>query len=323
MMTAATLLGLGLGGAGAWGLHRLGHLAILHGLRAPRVPHDSAMPELGLPADRLLAVQLPGPGGRRLAAWLALPESVPPAGAPAVLVMHGWGANASMMVPVVPPLLAAGMAVLLLDARCHGNSDDEAFTSMPRFAEDIEAGLRWLRARQDIDAGRIALLGHSVGAAAALLHASRETASQPVRAVVSLSAFAHPVEVMRRLFAAHRLPRPVIGWYVLRHVQRVIGARFDDIAPLRTVAQLRCPLLLVHGRDDGTVPFSDAQRLQRASHGAELLVVQGDHDLREALAPHTPAIVDFLLRALAVRLSVPDSSAGPARRSRSSSRRDP
>ena len=85
-----------------------------------------------------------------------------------------------------------------------------------------------------------ALLGHSVGAAAALLHASRH---HDVRAVVSLSAFAHPREVMRRFMAEKRVPYPVLGWYVLRHVQRVIGVSFDDIAPLTTLARVRCPVL--------------------------------------------------------------------------------
>jgi pimeloyl-ACP methyl ester carboxylesterase len=92
-------------------------------------------------------------------------------------------------------LHAAGFAVLLIDARCHGRSDDEAFTSMPRFAEDIAAGLAWLRLQPEIAGDRLALLGHSVGAAAALLHACRH---HDVRAVVSLSAFAHPRGHMSR-----------------------------------------------------------------------------------------------------------------------------
>lgn len=286
-------------GAGVWGLGRLAHMAILRGLRAPRVPHDDAIRALGLPEHRLRAVRLPGPDGHSLAAWLALPAQIPQSGAPAVLAMHGWGANASMMCPVVAPLLDAGMAVLLLDARCHGDSDDVPFTSMPRFAEDIDAGLRWLRTQGDIDGGRIALLGHSVGAAAALLYAARADLAQPVRAVISLAAFAHPQEMMRRWLVAYHLPYPVIGWYVLRHVQRVIGARFNDIAPLHTVALVTCPVMLAHGRDDTTVPVDDARRLQRVAQQAELVIVAGEHDLREALAPLAPVIVDFLRRAFA------------------------
>lgn len=251
----------------------------------------------GVADDVLHEVRIAGPRGKRLFGWYVCAPRAAPHPAPAVLVMHGWGANAAMMGAVVPPLHAAGFAVLLLDARCHGRSDDEAFTSMPRFAEDIAAGLAWLRAQPDIAANRLALLGHSVGAAAALLHASHH---HDVRAVVSLSAFAHPHEVMRRFMAEKRVPYPVLGWYVLRHVQRVIGASFDDIAPLNTITRVRCPTLLVHGRSDATVPVSDAQRLQAASGHARLLLVDGDHDLRSPLAAHAPALVDFLQGACAL-----------------------
>ena len=88
-----------------------------------------------------------------------------------------------------PPLHAGGYSVLLIDARNHGNSDADSFSSMPRFAEDLEAAFAWLASRPRIEAARIAVLGHSVGAAAALLAASREPR---IAAVVSIAAFAHP-----------------------------------------------------------------------------------------------------------------------------------
>lgn len=282
----------------AWGLRRLAHAAILHGLRAPRLPHTQGLVAHGIAGDAVQQVRIAGPRGKQLFGWLVSPCPASPHPVPAVLVMHGWGANASMMGSVVPPLHAAGFAVLLLDARCHGNSDGEAFTSMPRFAEDIAAGLAWLRTQPGIAGDQLALLGHSVGAGAALLHASRH---HDVCAVVSLSAFAHPVEVMRRLMAQKRVPFPVIGWYVLRHVQRVIGIRFDAIAPISTIAAVRCPILLVHGSHDTIVPVSDAQRLLSAASGhAQLLLIDGDHDLREAIDAHGQTLVDFLHSACAV-----------------------
>lgn len=62
-----------------------------------------------------------------------------------------------MMGPVAPPLLAAGYAVLLLDARCRSHGDGESFTSLPGFAANIAAGLAWLRLPPDIDPDRLAL----------------------------------------------------------------------------------------------------------------------------------------------------------------------
>ncbi|HSQ73449.1 MAG TPA: alpha/beta fold hydrolase, partial [Rubrivivax sp.] len=169
----------------------MAHALILRRLRAPRLAHHQTPAELGLSAEPL---RLAGAGGKSLFGWF-VPPPVAGSPAPAVVLMHGWGANAALMLPAVPLLHEAGFAVLLPDARCHGASDDEEFSSMPRFAEDIGAGLDWLRAQTGLDAARLAVVGHSVGAAAALLAATQRG---DIGAIVSLSAFAHPAELMRR-----------------------------------------------------------------------------------------------------------------------------
>jgi dipeptidyl aminopeptidase/acylaminoacyl peptidase len=276
-----------------WAARLAAHAFILRGLRAPRVAAQVSPLDLGYEAQ---SVHLPGPNGKTLFAWFIAARGV--AKAPAVLVMHGWGANASMMLSSAAPLSSAGFAVLLLDARCHGASGDEAFTSLPRFAEDIEAGLDWLALAPPVDAKRLAVIGHSVGAGAALLSATRRA---DIRAVISISAFAHPYEVMRRFLASHHIPYFAVGWYVLRHVQSVIGARFGDIAPIRSIARVRCPVLLVHGKDDDLVPFEDATRLLAAGvpGQVQLLAVQGRHDPIEALQAEQSKLVDFLQAQLA------------------------
>lgn len=277
--------------AGMLAIRKLAHHAILRGLRAPRLPHDLDLGPPGVAAGSVREQRIPGPRGKTLAGWLVLPAEPLKRPVPAAMVMHGWGANASMMWPVVPPLHQAGFAVLLLDARCHGRSDDDSFSSMPRFAEDIAAGLDWLKRQPGIAADRLAVLGHSVGAAAALLHASRR---RDIRGVVSLSAFAHPRELMRRFLCEKRIPYPVLGWYVLQHVQNVIGTDFDAIAPIHTISTVNCPVLVVHGRADAVAPVEDATRIAVQSPQARLLLVDGDHDLREALTPHAAEVVEFL-----------------------------
>ena len=64
----------------------------------------------------------------------------------------------------------------------------------------------------------------------------------------------------------------MLGWYVLRHVQRVIGASFDETAPLNTILRVGCPSLLVHRRGDATLPAGDATWLLAASGTARVLL---------------------------------------------------
>jgi pimeloyl-ACP methyl ester carboxylesterase len=196
----------------------------------------------------------------------------------------------------------AGVAVVLFDAANHGDSSSEAFSSLPRFAEDLACVLGRIAAEPALDAERVALVGHSVGAAAVLLHAARHGG---VRAIVSLSAFAHPREVMERWLQEHHLPRRWIGTAILEHVQDVIGERFDAIAPVHQLPHIGHPVLLVHGAQDRTVPPSDAWRLRAALPQSELLIVEGDHDLRAALAPHAARLVQFLCMHLDVKTTVP------------------
>ncbi|MDW7748540.1 alpha/beta hydrolase [Halomonas sp.] len=280
-----------------WGLLPAGLALLLHlfhrrlrvSLAAPRVPIACSLEEHGVTGE---TVTLPTRRGKRLAGWW-----LPGQGQGTVVITHGWGANRELMLPMARPLQAAGWNVLLFDARNHGESDADSFSSMPRFAKDTEAALDWLRARPGMADAPVALLGHSVGAAAVLLAASRR---DDIAAVVSLSAFAHPDGMMRRWLAGKRLPFVPLGWYVLRYVEHVIGHRFDAIAPVTTLPRLRCPVLLVHGRDDTVIPPSDAERLH-ASRGdtpAELRLLPGDHDLSRHIDAELPELLAFLDRTL-------------------------
>ncbi|PID60970.1 MAG: dipeptidyl aminopeptidase [Gammaproteobacteria bacterium] len=273
------------------------HLLLLWSLAPSRVAHEHSPPEHGVPESAVEELWLESVNRKRVFAWFIAADAGqtnPASPRPATLIMHGWGSNAAMMLAMAAPLRAAGQAALFIDARSHGRSDGEAFSSMPRFAEDIATGLAWLRTRPGIDGERLSLIGHSVGAAATLLHASRH---HDVCAVISLSAFAHPREVMQRWIRSQRLPLECVANLVLRHVERVIGERFDDIAPVSTAARLKCPLLVVHGRQDDTVPFDDARRIVAAAPCSRLLAIDGDHDLRRTLPPHVDELIGFLRRS--------------------------
>ena len=271
---------LGLLGVGWLG----GNWLIRRGLKAPRIA-DGETPS----GSAWQPVAFSTANRKILRGWWI------PAGeqAPALAVIHGWGGNAAVMLPLVDALHRAGYALLLFSARNHGASDDDTFSSLPRFAEDLEHAVDWLRARPEVDARRIGLLGHSVGAGAALLVAARR---HDVAAVVSLSAFAHPAGMMRRWLRWKGIPYRPFGWYVLAYVQHVIGHRFDDIAPLRTIADVACPVLLVHGTEDDIVPVNDAHEILAAARPgqARLLLIPGKHDDFTDIDGPLAEVVDFL-----------------------------
>ena len=265
------------------------------GLAAPRV-RESGVPD-GLPWREVSIATL---RGKTLFGWFI------PAGkcAPALAILHGWGGNAEMMLPLARPLHAAGYALLFFDARSHGRSDDDAFASLPRFAEDLEQAVDWLQAQVEVDANRVGVIGHSVGAGAVLLLASQR---KDLAAAVSLSAFAHPAGTMRRLLKRKRIPYWPFGAYILFYIQRVIGYRFDDIAPLNTIGKANCPVLLVHGTEDETVPVSEVQEIYAGRRDArvKLLLMPGSHEDYGDIERHVAAAIVFLDAAMRVPVSPP------------------
>lgn len=252
--------------------------------RVPRGGTRTALPPFGR------TVSIPGPRSKRLAGRYGEPDGHVPSGA--VVVMHGWGASSQELSSIASPLVAAELSVLFVDARCHGASDADDFASMPRFAEDIECGLEWLATTHGIPEERVVLLGHSVGAGAALLVASR----RPVGGVIAIASMAHPAQTMTRLLERARLPHLLIR-YVLWRVEGLIGSRFDEFAPVSTIKRIASPVLLLHGDQDETVPLSDARALYDAAIGrnVRLVVVDGaDHRSDEPFLHLAPDIVAFI-----------------------------
>ncbi len=223
-----------------------------------------------------------GPNGKRLHAWW-IPADGP---APVVIVLHGWGGNSGDMLPIAPGLADSGFHSLFLDARRHGQSDFEDFMSMPRFAEDLEAAVGDLLERDDVTA--IGVIGHSVGAAASIYAAANNPA---IDAVVAVASFAHPAEMMRENFP---FPAPVT-WALLQVVERMIGHRYDDIAPRNRISDVEVPVMLMHGDADSVIPFQDSIDLHDRLAGSELVIVPGGtHSDLEAFEPFFPRVDEFL-----------------------------
>ena len=240
--------------------------------------------DFGLPEEQ---VWLDSVNGTRLHGWFVPVDRA----APAVVVLHGWGGNAALMLPLAPHLHRAGYHVLLLDARNHGLSEHDRFASMPRFAEDLEVAVAWLRAHPAVTS--VGVIGHSVGAGAAILSASR---GGELEAVVSVSAPAHPGELMRVQMA--RIPGP-LRELILAAIQRTIGYRFDEFASRNRIAHVDAPLLLIHGAVDQVVPVSNLHELSAANPQAATLVVpNGGHSDLAPFEDHVGDIIDFLDRHL-------------------------
>jgi uncharacterized protein len=223
--------------------------------RVPPNPPRRTPASLGVGFDE---IWFPTSGSCRLHGWW-VPAAE--AGAPVVLLVHGWGRNVERMLPYVKPLHRAGFALLAFDARHHGLSDRDGFASMKKFSEDIRAATDEIARRAPEVGDAVGVVGLSVGGAAAIHAAAHD---RRLVAVVTVGAFAHPAEAMRptqpwRAVLAPGLP------LAMRAIELRVGARLDDLAPERNIGDAGARFLLVHGERDVVVPVSHARRLAAAA----------------------------------------------------------
>lgn len=136
------------------------------------------------PADRGLEhedVTLTTSDGVDLAAWY-----LPSRNGAALVLRHGAGSTRSNVLGHAEVLWRNGYGVLMVDARGHGDSGGRAMDFGWYGDLDVAAAVRHLDRRADVDAGRIGVVGMSMGGEEAIGAA----AAVEVRAVVAEGATA-------------------------------------------------------------------------------------------------------------------------------------
>lgn len=263
-------------------------IAAIHiGFRAPRLANIQTPSDYGL---NYQSVQFEGKQQSLLSSWWLEAESQ---STTSVVILHGWGANKSIMLPLAKPFVAAGVNVLLLDAHNHGDSEKRGTSSMPKFAEDLDSAISWLKANRPDQSQTVYVMGHSVGAAATLLNAATHPQAD---GYIAIASFAHPKLMMQRqLGKLNRLPGLV--WLINEYVQWVIGHRFEKIAPVTSIQKISKPVLCVHGTADQVIPLGDHQMLCQAANSkqAQCLEIPGaDHDSIDLIDQHFGPIQSFV-----------------------------
>ena len=206
-----------------------------------------------------------GPGGTALAAWYVPLGGAEPA-APTVVLVHGWGSNKSQMLERAR-MLHDRYHLLLVDLRNHGQSGDAATTQGVREAGDLAAMLDWLEAEKAPD--RIAVLGVSMGGAAALAAASRD---DRIDALIVESTHATLANAVQARLDRSGYPLSMPGsWATLLGTLLRTGEDTTSIDPVGTIARLDTrPILLVYGGRDGSIGPDDPTDLRDAATSADV-----------------------------------------------------
>lgn len=301
---APGLVAIAVGAGLVFGLAWLAARSLVMPVRRPlpRTPAD-----LGLAFESL---DLTGADGIRLASWWIAADR---ARATAVLV-HGFRSTRNELLDHAPYLRAAGLDVVLYDARACGQSGGTLSTMGWREQEDLRAVVDQVSSRTD---GRpVVVMGHSLGAATAILEGADDARVIAFVLEAPFTAIDDVVGRSFRHFTRPHLPAFPFAPLAVRLAEARVGQHRSVVRPIDVIDRLAPrPVLLVSGGHDVFVTPADAQRLaDRAGISCAWWLIDeaghpgGDHDPFKTVPDEFQRrVVDLVEQALA------GQTAGPGR----------
>jgi len=235
-----------------------------------------------------------------LKAWLVRPAVAPAACA---VFIHGWSSDGGRMAPLAADVVAAGIAVLLVDLPGHGRTGPTATYDVQAMVDDIRRAGDWVLGREDLRGVALGLVGYSFGGLGAYASAALDPRW---RVLVVLAAPAGPMEATRLYLDGKRLPGWILVKMLRRSTIRMLGVDPDDYSAERTLPSLRVQALIVHGELDQVVPVAHGRRLAEllpAGRGSLMVVPGAGHSDLIGDAGVGTRVATFLAEALGRRPS--------------------
>lgn len=205
-------------------------------------------PTLVIPAERQ-EVKIPIGGGHELPGTFFVPSASKPTAS--VLVLHTRGGIIQADVDYAAALAEAGFVSLAV-SYYPSPKYDENLLHHPGYIEELAKVVDWLQARPEVKGQPVGVVGFSLGSKGVMLSARHSG----IRAVVSY-----------------------YGVYNLRILPRTTGLKKFPLMPVDVAAQVRAPVLLLHGTEDDETPLDQAESMRdalvKAGKTVELVVYPG------------------------------------------------
>lgn len=257
---------------------RMVFLAHLPGRALTATPDD-----IGLAFE---SIMIPTQDGERIHGWY-VPASkrgqnlgAGPNATPVLLFFHGNAGNISHRLDSIRIFNELGVDVLIVDYRGYGDSTGKPGEEGVYL--DGEAAWNYLVETRGVESDRIVVFGRSLGAVVGARLASRYSPG----GLIIESGFTSGVDMARRL-------------YPFLPARLITRLEFPLIDFAR---ELRCPVLVIHSRDDEIIPFDMGEEIYEAVPGENktFLEIWGGHNtgfyLSEAV--YIPALEAFFQRVL-------------------------
>jgi uncharacterized protein len=247
---------------GALGLFPIALVGLVHALTAPA-------PAIVMPPDDLplTCFTLTPSGGVHVQGWFM--PGAPERGG--VLLLHGVRANRLAMIARMRFLNEAGYSVAAIDFRAHGESTGDNITFGQKESADAAAALSYMR--EKLPGRKIAVIGQSLGGAAALL------GEGPIAADAFVLESVYP-DIDRAIDDRMTTPFGPLG-HLVTPALLLVGRTMTGLdpallRPIDRIEKLRAPVFVISGVRDPNTHIDEARELfARAQEPKAFWAVEG------------------------------------------------
>ena len=209
--------------------------------------------DIGLPYE---PIEIETSDGVKITGWFVPAQNA----RGTVLFFHGNGGNISHRLGSLRIFNELGLNTFIIDYRGYGQSEGKV--GEDGMYLDAEAAWKYLVEQRGTDPDKIIIFGRSLGGAVAVNLAGKH----PSAAIIVESTFTSIPEIGSDVYSF--LPCALLR--LLSHYQ------FDA---LEGISQVCCPVLVVHSRDDETIPFAHGRAIfAAATEPKEFLETTGSHN---------------------------------------------
>lgn len=222
---------------------------------------------------------------------------------PAFILSHGWGDSRIGALTRAHFLLPLASRVVMWDMPGHGDAPGST-----RMGVDEHEALRTLVERVAASGSqRVVLMGWSLGAGVSLRAAAAGSSPAPatVVGVIAEAPYCLAITPARNMLRAFGMPHGWVADWAMGFIGADLGVgwRWNKTEPFDRAthaAQLRVPLLVLHGEQDDISPVADGEAIANAAHGTIVKLPNGEHHglwTTEATAITCfTAVRDFVMR---------------------------
>ena len=215
-------------------------------------------------------VEYPAADGLKIPAYLTLPPGRQPKKLALIAFPHGGPESRDDLDFDFWAQAMAAQGYAVLQPNFRGSSIDTKWIEAGygewgrKMQTDVSDGVRYLVAQGIADPARVCIVGASYGGYAALAGVTLE--SGVYRCAAAFAGVADPARMLEHEARNYGGRNNTVSRYWNRFlgVESADDKKLDEISPVKHVQSISVPVLLIHGKEDSTVPYEQSEVMAKA-----------------------------------------------------------